>query len=113
MELRGTYEELTCRSFYAGTTYQEDYVHITLTDEEDVPDAMSRLRTIYHNLMKLDYDNKRTRAGGIVDGGMDVEQKTPLTLLEEFYELQNGQPMGEAQGSFARELMTKIWEGEA
>ncbi len=113
VELRGTYEELTCRSFYAGTTYQEDYVHITLTDEEDVPDAMSRLRTIYHNLMKLDYDNKRTRAGGIVDGGMDVEQKTPLTLLEEFYELQNGQPMGEAQGSFARELMTKIWEGEA
>lgn len=112
VELRGTYEELTYRGNYAGTTYQEDYVHITLTDEEDVPDAMSKLRTIYHNLMKLDYDNKRTRAAGMADGAEDAEQKQPLSLLEEFYELQNGQPMSEAQRSFAADLMEKIWEGE-
>lgn len=113
VELRGTYEELTYRGFYEGTAYQEDYIHITLTDEEDIPDAMSRLRTVYRNLMKLDYDNKRTRAGGAVDSAAEVERKTPLALLEEFYELQNGQPMGSAQRDFAKELMTEIWEGEA
>jgi len=113
VELRGTYNELAFKGFYEGTTYQEDYVHITLTDEEDIPDAVSKLRTIYHNLMKLDYDNKRTRAAGAVDGAAEVEQKKPLELLEEFYELQNGQPMGETQRDFARELLTKIWEGEA
>ena len=111
-ELRGTYDALTYRGFYDGTSYPTDYVHITLTDEEDVPDAMSRLRTIYQNLMKLDYDNTRTRAGGTVEGAADVERKTPLELLEEFYELQNGQPVSEAQRSFVRELMEQIWEGE-
>ena len=110
VELRGTYEELTFRGFYEGTSYQKDYVHITLTDEEDVPDAMRKLQIIYPNLMKLDYDNRRTRAGTRLDGAEDAEQKSPLELLEEFYEKQNGQPMGEEQQAFARAWMERIWE---
>lgn len=108
-ELRGTYEELTFRGFYDGTSYPRDYVHITLTDEEDIPDAVSKLRIIYPNLMKLDYDNKRTRAGIILEGAED-QQRSPLELLEEFYEKQNGQPMGEEQRAFAKSLMERIWE---
>lgn len=110
VELRGTYEELTFRGFYEGTSYQKDYVHITLTDEEDVPDAMRKLQIIYPNLMKLDYDNRRTRAGARLDGAEDAEQKSPLELLEEFYEKQNGQPMGEEQQAFAWAWMERIWE---
>lgn len=110
VELRGTYEELTFRGFYDGTSYPRDYVHITLTDEEDIPDAVSKLRIIYPNLMKLDYDNKRTRAGIVLEGAEDVQQKSPLELLEEFYEKQNGQTMGEEQRAFARGLMEQIWE---
>lgn len=108
-ELRGTYEELTFRGFYDGTSYPRDYVHITLTDKEDIPDAVSKLRIIYPNLMKLDYDNKRTRAGIILEGAED-QQRSPLELLEEFYEKQNGQPMGEEQRAFAKSLMERIWE---
>lgn len=108
-ELRGTYEELTFRGFYQGTSYPRDYVHITLTDEEDIPDAVSKLRIIYPNLMKLDYDNKRTRAGIVLEGAED-QQLSPLELLEEFYEKQNGQPMGEEQRAFAKNLMERIWE---
>ena len=109
-ELRGTYEELTFRGFYEGTGYREDYVHITLTDEEDIPDAVRKLRIIYPYLMKLDYDNRRTRAGGRPDGAEDAERRSPLELLEEFYEKQNGQPMGEEQHAFARAWMERIWE---
>ena len=109
-ELRGTYEELTFRGFYEGTSYQKDYVHITLTDEEDIPDAARKLQIIYPNLMKLDYDNKRTRAGLHLDGAEDAENRSPLELLEEFYEKQNGQPMGGEQRDFAREWMERIWE---
>lgn len=108
-ELRGTYEELTFRGFYQGTSYPRDYVHITLTDEEDIPDAVSKLRIIYPNLMKLDYDNKRTRAGIVLERAED-QQRSPLDLLEEFYEKQNGQPMGEEQRAFAKNLMERIWE---
>ena len=110
MELRGTYEEVTFRGFYEGTSYREDYVHITLTDEEDIPDGVRKLRILYPYLMKLDYDNRRTRAGIRLEAAEGAERKSPLELLEEFYERQNGQPMGEEQRAFARDWMERIWE---
>lgn len=112
VELRGTYDELTDRKFYAKTGCQESYVHIILTDEDDVPDAMRKLQTIYPYLMKLDYDNRRTRAGEWIDRTESTRQQSPLELLDEFYEKQNGQPMGEPQREFAKELMEKIWGDE-
>ena len=59
-ELKGTYLQLTSRPFYE-TQERDSYFHITLTDEEDVMDAVGKLRMIYPNLMKLDYDNVRVR----------------------------------------------------
>ena len=112
VELRGAYEEVTRRDFYEGNGYQDSYVHITLTDEEDVPDALGKLRLIYPYLMKLDYDNQRTHATGVGDEGGDLQRKSPMELLEEFYELQNGQPMGQEQRQFAQQLMERIWEGD-
>lgn len=111
-ELRGTYESLTFRGFYEGTTYPQDYLHITLTDEEDIPDAISKLRVIYPNLMQLSYDNTRTRAGALAAPTEQTAQKSPLELTEAFYEGQNGQPMSDAQRDFLRGLMERIWEEE-
>lgn len=111
-EIRGTYEELTLRRNYEGTP-REDYLHVILTDEEDVPDAMARLRTVYPNLMKLDYDNLRTRSAALLEGAEDRERKDELGLFAEFYEKQNGQPMNEAQRELAARLMRKLKEGEA
>ena len=112
VELRGTYAELTLKSFYEGTTWQEDYTHITLTDEEDIPDAIGKLRGVYHRLMKLDYDNKRTRTRLEIGGAVDVESKSPLELFSDFYELQNNQPMSPEQSEYMKLLIEKTWEGE-
>ena len=109
-ELRGSYEDLTRRSFYENTTWREDYTHITLTDEEDIPDAVGKLRVIYRNLMKLDYDNRRTRSGGEIFGSGQVEKESPLELFSELYEKQNNQPMTEEQRAFAAGLIGTIWE---
>ena len=113
VELKGKYEDLTLRSFYEGKTWQEDYVHVTLTDEEDVPDAIGKLRAVYHRLMKLDYDNRRTRTDRTVSGAEEVESKTPFQLFSEFYELQNNQPMSGEQTEYVRSLIQDIWEEEA
>lgn len=110
-EIRGTYEELTNKSYYEHTTYQEDYLHITLTDEEDIPDALGKLRAIYHRLMKLDYDNKRTRGGVQIEGVSDVKQKTPLELFGEFYERQNSQPVSDEQTRWLEKTISEIWDG--
>ena len=107
--IRGTFEELTSKSFYEGTA-TDDYLHIILTDEEDVPEAIGKLRIIYPNLMKLSYDNTRTRVNQVIDGAEDVQRKSPLTLFGELYELQNNQPMSEEQRSFTQELIESIWE---
>lgn len=108
-ELRGSFEELTLKSSYEGTAV-DDYMHIVLTDEEDVPDAMNRLRTVYPNLMKLDYDNTRTRNAAYIGSAENVEKKSEIELFAEFYEKQNGQAMSEEQMRFSLELLEKIKE---
>ena len=111
-EIRGSYEALILRDYYEGKAWREDYLHITLTDEEDIPDAVRKLRVIYPNLMKLDYDNRRTRMRSELIRETETEKKTPLELLEEFYEKQNNQAMSETQRAFASELIEKIWGGD-
>ena len=54
IELKGSYNELTVKAFYEDLDTNA-YIHITLTDEQDVPDAISKLRIVYPNLMRLDY----------------------------------------------------------
>lgn len=110
-EIKGKYEEILLKENYEGTNLQ-NYMHITLTDEEEIINAMSNLRVIYPNLMKIDYDNKRTRNNQSVGTAEDVERKSPLELFSEFYLLQNNQPMNEKQTEFMHNLIEKIWEGE-
>ena len=109
-EIRGSYDELTARSFYEHTTYRSDYLHLILTDEQDVFDAMSRLRTIYPYLMTLDYDNARTRAAGGMSVPAETERRTPLELFEALYKRQNHQPMSEVQREYIAQLMEQIME---
>lgn len=108
-KLKGTYMAITSLSNYQDTN-TEDYVQITLTDEEDIVDGMQKLRTIYPNLMRLEYDNFRTRKNQKVTGTETVEKKSELEYFEEFFELQNNQPMNEEQRKFSEELIRKLGE---
>ncbi len=111
-EVKGTYEELMKKENYEGTA-TEDYLHIVLTDEKDVPDAMRKLKTVYPNVLRLDYDNVRTRSGAVVEAAPETEEKSPLALAEEFYALQNGRPMSGAQTEYLRRMIGTVWEDEA
>ena len=110
VELRGSFEGLTDKAFYENTTWQTDYTRLTLTDEEDIPDALGKLRLIYRNLMKLDYDNSRTRFQSEITPQLESHSKSPLELFSDFYELQNNRPMSEEQLVFLEELLTRMEE---
>lgn len=110
-EIRGSYEEITARKYWENTE-TEDYLHVTLTDEEDIPEAIRKLRVIYPNIMKLDYDNRRTRSFASIEMSEKPEEKTPLQLFEELYRLQNNQDLGEEQRAYLTRLVEEIWEVE-
>lgn len=107
-EIRGQYEDITNRKNYEGTNV-DDYVHIVLTDEEDVIDAIGKLRTIYPNIMKLSYDNKRTRENNVLTEAGAIEEKSPLELFEDFYSMQNNVSMSPWQTDYVKELIEEIW----
>ena len=111
--IRGTYQDLMARSYYHNTDLPESYLHIILTDEEDVPEALGRMRQVYPYIMKLTYDNTRTRSHrDPLDQRVDA-RKTPLELFRQLYEAQNNQPMSEQQDEFLARLIGAIWEEEA
>lgn len=109
-EIKGTYAELTARDSYEGTTYRDDYMHVILTDEDDVPEALGKLRVIYRNLMKLEYRNSRTSALGRVTAPEAVRERTPAQLFGELFVKQNDRPMPEEQAAYVRALAAEIWE---
>lgn len=110
-EIRGSYAEVTCKANYENTD-TKDYVHITLTDEEDVFDAVGKLRVIYPNLMRLDYDNARTRQNQSVTVSGKEDEKDPFTLADELFVLQNNKPMSDGQREYMQGLIRKVWEEE-
>lgn len=105
-ELRGSFQEIWQEP------YSEDFLHIVLTDEEETPDALGKLRVRFPALLHLEYDNKRTRALGTVADGAQISSRAPSELFAEFYSLRNGQELTEEQSQFVESLIKEIWEGE-
>lgn len=110
-EIRGSYEELVLRENYQGTNL-EDYLHVILTDENDIPDVIGRLRSIYPNIMKLDYDNQRTRRNQELMKEEAAVEQSPMELLGQFFSQQNNQEMSPEQTEYARTLMETIRKEE-
>ncbi len=105
--IKGPIAQLLAPATYFGTN-TGDYLQVTLTDEDEIVDAMSKLRTVYPNVMHLDYDNQRSRALNEIGAALDVAVKNPLQLFEEFYRLQNNQPMDLAQIEIVGQMLARV-----
>ena len=110
-EVKGTFDELMDRRNYEGTAV-DDYLYVVLTDEDDVPDALGKLGTVYPNVMKLGYDNTRTRVTQTIDDGAVLEGKKPIDLFGELYEKQNNKEMSDEQRSFVQDIIDSVWREE-
>jgi exonuclease SbcD len=113
-EIKGTFAELVSPEFQRRQLAEglklDDFVYVKLTDENDVPDAVLKLRGIYPNLMMLDYDNERTRNQHITVGDGKVEQKTPMELFGEFFSDMTKRELNEEECSFVQDIIDGIWE---
>ena len=70
---------------------QEDYMHVILTDEEQILDAIGKVRTIYPNVMQISFKNRRhmkqLESAQIKED--QISDQSPAELFEQFYKMQN------------------------
>lgn len=108
LERMGSYETLTSRAFYS-TFDQNAYLHLTLTDAQEIPDAIGKLRTIYPNIMRLDYQNTAGADNSALSRGAQAEQRAPIDLFDDFYQLQNDRPLSPEQRALLDSMIETIW----
>lgn len=110
-KITGKYDELLLKKNYENMNL-EDFIHITLTDEDEIPDAFYKLRTIYKNLLTLEYDNLRTKSDSRFIPADSIKNLSPLERFDCLYEMQNNCPMNDEQKVFLEKLIESIWEEE-
>lgn len=107
--IRGSYDELTDRRYYENCE-TGDYLQVILTDEEEVFKAFDKLSGIYPRIMKLGYDNSRTRMGTSAEIDGISKAPEPFELFERLFEQQNGLPMNDEQTAYVRNLIRELEE---
>lgn len=95
-EINGYYDEITSRANYINTN-TDDYIKIVLKDDNEVIDAIGKLRSIYPNIMSIDYDNLRAKTNYEAFSGNVDTSKSPTALFCELFELQNNMPVSSEQ----------------
>ena len=91
---------------------KDSYVHVTLTDEEELADAISKVRAVYPNVMLLDIKNSRTAEGqsNYSISSEDIKQKSISELFSDFYQKQNNSKLNENQISIIENVIKEISE---
>lgn len=90
----------------------DTYMHITLTDDEEVIDAISKVREIFKNVMVLDFDNKRNgeNLSDTTITSEDLKQKTPKELFVDFFSSQNNVELTESQDEIISNIVNEVLE---
>ena len=104
--IRGPIDQLTSQDV-VDSADRNDYICAILTDEEELISPLDRMRDCYPNLLRLDFDNRRTRAAGV--GDASAEEDRPLAeLFADFYEMQQGTPLDESRKKLVEELFASL-----
>ena len=82
--IRGKMSDLLHNNDISG---RNDFIYVTLTDEDIINDAMGIFQQVYPNTVKIDYDNSRTRAAEQVDISQIAHNKSFTELIGDFYRL--------------------------
>ena len=112
VKIRGGFAEVMNPANFPGMDINS-YLHITLLDEMDIPEAFNRLAGVYPNLMQMEYDNLRTREKKTMQVRKEVAKISPQEIFSELYETMNNQPLSDVQQEYLMEKIEKIWKGEA
>ena len=107
-KITGTLDEIM-RMSEKDTNNHEDFIDIILTDENEVMDALTTLRSVYPNVIKITYDNKASRAAEETEQLGAMNAQNPMEIFEAFYTSRRGADMDDEQKDYVNSLIEKIW----
>ena len=111
--IEGSYNDLMQKKFYEGTTYQNDYLRVILTDESEIVDAMSRLRSVYPFIMLVE---RKRRNGSVTEyteeNLEELRTRKPIDIIRDFYSMQTGVELSEMQEKYLEETLDSLDGGE-
>ena len=102
--LKGPFDEILNPNHYKKGN-QEDYVRVILTDERELYAPLDEIRKIYPNVLRLEFDNTRTKKDMENENLEEIEKKDAFTLFSEFFERQNEREMDEEQRKWVRMIL--------
>lgn len=111
--LRGTYDELTAKSFWQNER-RDDYLHVILTDPDEVPDAAAKLSVLYPHLLLLSYENHPdVLQTGLEETALSGERSaSPGEVFAAFFARQNGRELSEAESAYIASVLTRKGESD-
>ena len=89
---------------------EEDYMHVILTDEEQILDAIGKVRTVYPNVMQISFKNRRHMAQyeTIQMKEDQISDQSPMELFEQFYKMQNHIDLDEKRAQMAASIFEEV-----
>lgn len=88
-------------------TDPEDFMYVTLTDEDIIDDAMGIIQQTYPNTIKIDYENSHTREAEQAEIVETGQNKSFQELIREFYQLMYDCDMSEEEEKVMEEAGRK------
>ena len=80
-------------------------MRVILTDERELYAPLDEIRKIYPNVLRLEFDNTRTKKDMENENLEEIEKKDAFTLFSEFFERQNEREMDEEQRKWVRMIL--------
>ena len=98
---------------YPGREPSGDYIHVTLTDEEEIIGPMGKLRSVYPNAIGLEFENSRTAAADVLANAAaapETESLSAYELFAQFFLESQGGAMSAEQAEIVREILERSEE---
>lgn len=105
--IKGAFDDLVTNPSVNGC---DDFVVVQLTDQEMIPDVMSRLRQVYPRIIALQRINGpvQMKIDTTIDPALD-----PMQLLEKFYDFAtDGQTLDDEQKTWVSESLQRVQKGD-
>ncbi len=111
VEITGSYNEIISQDF-SSKLKKDDFYKFILTDEENILNVMNRVRTVYPNVIKIDYTHAQTVRAAEFSSDQNVGNLSMLDNFKNFYRSVKGEELSERQTAYLTALIEKIEEEE-